>query len=1113
MKVPRKLWIALGVAVVLVVVVLLVLPLLIDVNRYRDVIESRAEDVLGREVRLGEMRLSLLPSIAVSVDDLAVGALPEEGEGDLLKARRLRVGARLFPLLGGRLEVTSATIEGPELTLVRGADGSWNVQRLIATDAEATEEPDETSGDAATTFRIDSLRITDGRVVVRDAARAGAPLEATLADLDLRLDDFAPDRVLGFRLATTWEEVPDSRIEVEGKVGPLVPGEGEPMTLQAAVEVTGVDVERVLQALGDASPLPAGLVGGRDVELAAAVDAGFGAANRIAVADVVVRGLDVGLRRDASGAWNLPGAQAASGDTGGEAAAGEPGSESEFSLAGLSVRDVTLRYEDSFSRGEPLSVEVGELSLDLDRLPTDGPASLELSAVVDGSGKLAVGGTLGPLDEDTGSIPVQLSVSVDPVPTGVFRMISGEGFALDTDAGTASVALEVSGRAPEALRVHGTATVSGFEARITGTEGEARTVPLNAGARYDVTVENAGDGIRIDRFALDLSGNTLAVEGSVRRENEALHRLDLRLLPCRIPADDLAGLAALAVGDLPFSFGSDTPIALDARVHGLAGEDRLPEIEGQVALSGFEFMHESLREPLTGVGGTVRLEGERIDVRGLTGGVGSSDFAGDLTVQGFKAPRVRFTLHSRNADFGELFSFLSTEEESAATPAADTEGGGDPLALLTLEGDVRIDRGAFDTLKFTDLDAHMTWVDRVLTLDPVKMNLYDGAFRGSVTSDMKGAEPTFDIRGDAAGVDLDSFLGDNLGTPGVLYGKFHGEVETRTAGADYESIVRGLKGEGQVEVLEGRVGGLDILETLSKVSGFFGESTLQSLSGQLAAEGTEFRTMAGGVRFDGGRMGFDDLVVESPYFSLQGTGSVDMLGAALDGDFRLFLSSELSQSMRAESSRAGKLFWNPRSRRVEVPFRLAGPFAAPSPSVDWEAVADAALRGKAEEEIQDWIGDRLGLSRDEEPEPTPSAVKTETKASTAAGDDTGGGKKPEGAPAAASGLRVEITKAGMGGNFLAPDLKVEGKVHGARLDRAEVTVIDARGQEVRRADRLRHVDEFLGKSGDRNARHSIQWWYEADGKSIVGARYPLSVTVVVYDTAGGTAEARVQVNR
>ena len=74
---------------------------------------ARREAALGRDVRLGEVRLSLLPSLGLSIDDLGVGALDQEGGGDLITAAGLRVGARLMPLLRGRLEATSVVLEEP----------------------------------------------------------------------------------------------------------------------------------------------------------------------------------------------------------------------------------------------------------------------------------------------------------------------------------------------------------------------------------------------------------------------------------------------------------------------------------------------------------------------------------------------------------------------------------------------------------------------------------------------------------------------------------------------------------------------------------------------------------------------------------------------------------------------------------------------------------------------------------------------------------------------------------------------------------------------------------------------------------------------------------------
>ena len=235
MKRPvRRLLIAVAVLFTLALIAVLALPALVDVNRYRGTIEAKAEEALGRDVRLGEMRLSVLP-LGVTVQEIAIGALEEEGGGDLLTARSLRVGARLGALLQKRLEVTSLVLEGPELTLERGPDGNWNVQRLVAASGECappeTVAPPAASGPGAA-FSVDRLRIKDGRITVRVASAAGlAPLQATLVDLDLRLDDLALDREVSLRLSTALESHEGARLRLDGSAGPLASPGGAPVRL------------------------------------------------------------------------------------------------------------------------------------------------------------------------------------------------------------------------------------------------------------------------------------------------------------------------------------------------------------------------------------------------------------------------------------------------------------------------------------------------------------------------------------------------------------------------------------------------------------------------------------------------------------------------------------------------------------------------------------------------------------------------------------------------------------------------------------------------------------------------------------------------------------------
>ena len=1097
MKKPsKKLLFVLGGVAGLIVILLVAIPLLIDVNRYRGLIEGKAQEALGREVRLGEMKLSLLPSVAVRIDDLAIGALPEEGGGDLLTARRVRVGVQLLPLMRKQLKVTSIVVDSPQLTVSRDSQGRWNVQRLVATD-NAAEDAATATASGRPDFQIDSLRITKGQLIIRDEAGGGPPLQATLTDVRIELNDVNPGRPIEFELSTSWEEIPGAEIEVTGQVGPLFPDEGEAIQVLAAVNVSHIDASKLAEIAESKYEVPDDLVAGEDVSLSAKIDLWTGPVTRVAVSDVEIEGIALSVRGDT---WDRLARKRKATTTPTDPTT-KGSTPLEISLSNLVVRNAKLEIETDLAPGKSLVISFDDLDLTLDRLPTEGAAQVQLSALVNDSGRLSVAGEIGPLGAKADGLPLDLDLSLDPIPAELLQLATGERFALDTGAGEASVSLNLSGTVPDRLRARGSTRFSGFKTRVIGPTGQSSELPLDVEAEYDVTARDRGAALQIDKLTMDVAGSRLAVRGTIEQAG-ALHRVDLELLPTSIPADRLAALLGMVIGKLPVSFASESPIEFGARVRGPVGEGRIPQIDGEAKLRGFSFMHSSLEQPLTQVGATVTLRGESIQIEGFSGVVGSSDFAGDVSVVGFTEPRVEFDLRSKHADFGELFSFLKSEEKDrpAASAGGESQQGQDALSRMTLEGKINIERGSFDTLKFRALEARMRWADGILTLRPIDMQLYDGNFQGQVVSDLTGAEPTFDIRGEAKGIDIDGFLGENLGSSGLLQGRFFGTVETQTVGADYESIVRSLRGQGRVEVQEGRIAGLDILETLSSISGMFGEDTLRSLSGRLATEGTAFDAVSGAVRFEGGQMLFDGLLLDSPDFKLQGVGAVDLLTATLNGDFKLNLSRQLSALMRAESSRAGELFWNASSRQVEVPISLAGPFNAPSPSVDWSAVANTAIKGRAEDEIRKYLAKQLGVKTEEEPAPAAAPTATAAPATPAA------------TATPTADLSVELSKIGWGGSFLLPDLEIEGLVHGAQIDRSEVFVLDSRGAEIRH-DRLGDVDRFLSRVAERNVRQSIRWKYEVDGKKLLGVQFPVTIRVVVYDANGASSEQVVQVDR
>jgi len=117
LKLRRYLMIGGGLVFALLVLAL-VIPLLVDINRYHDTLEAQAAKLLGRDVTLGTLRLTLFPLPGVSVKPVAI-ASDRKGDPPLLRAESLAAHARLLPLLGGKVAVASLVAHQPVLNLHR----------------------------------------------------------------------------------------------------------------------------------------------------------------------------------------------------------------------------------------------------------------------------------------------------------------------------------------------------------------------------------------------------------------------------------------------------------------------------------------------------------------------------------------------------------------------------------------------------------------------------------------------------------------------------------------------------------------------------------------------------------------------------------------------------------------------------------------------------------------------------------------------------------------------------------------------------------------------------------------------------------------------------------
>jgi AsmA protein len=121
-------WIAIIIAILIIIVI--VLPFVINVNTFRPRIESELTNALGRQVTLGNLKLSLW-SGSLAADNISIADDPSFSNAPFIKAETLNVGVNIIPLIFSKtLEVRDITLSHPQVTLLRTPEGKWNFSSL-----------------------------------------------------------------------------------------------------------------------------------------------------------------------------------------------------------------------------------------------------------------------------------------------------------------------------------------------------------------------------------------------------------------------------------------------------------------------------------------------------------------------------------------------------------------------------------------------------------------------------------------------------------------------------------------------------------------------------------------------------------------------------------------------------------------------------------------------------------------------------------------------------------------------------------------------------------------------------------------------------------------------
>ena len=218
------------------IVILVAIPLLINVNSFRPKLEATATEALGRQVKVGNLGLSILGG-SVTADDISIAEDPAFGSSPFVTAKSLKVGVELIPLITSKeLHVTGITLEQPQITLLKAANGKWNFSSL---GGNATKTQSSSSSPSSTSnVSVAKLNVNDGKLIVGNANSKAKP--HVYDDVNIAVSNFSLTSQFPFSMKAKLPA--GGNADISGQAGPINSADAAKTPFDAKVKVNNMDI-------------------------------------------------------------------------------------------------------------------------------------------------------------------------------------------------------------------------------------------------------------------------------------------------------------------------------------------------------------------------------------------------------------------------------------------------------------------------------------------------------------------------------------------------------------------------------------------------------------------------------------------------------------------------------------------------------------------------------------------------------------------------------------------------------------------------------------------------------------------------------------------------------
>lgn len=252
-----------GIIVMLVVIMGAAIALSpVFLNKYKDQILARAGEVIKRDIKMGDIRLTIFTGLGLRLTDVSLSNAKGFRDEPMLSMAGMDLKVRFLPLLHKELEVDQVILIEPRILIEKNKDGVFNFSDMGGSkkaSPPAAEQKKEAETKSSlpdlTSLLVSQVRISDAELLYYDAGSESMNKGLRIQHLDLVLEDVSLEKPIPFSLSFGVNS--DAKdIQIKGTLGPVGKDlDTDHMPLAVQMTVQNFAVKQIMAFLGPKPPV------------------------------------------------------------------------------------------------------------------------------------------------------------------------------------------------------------------------------------------------------------------------------------------------------------------------------------------------------------------------------------------------------------------------------------------------------------------------------------------------------------------------------------------------------------------------------------------------------------------------------------------------------------------------------------------------------------------------------------------------------------------------------------------------------------------------------------------------------------------------------------------